>query len=66
MARRDKLFKQNKARLKRLYKLFKAGLISESDISDEDKELLAKYYDIKTSAPAENVPEDNDQSESGL
>lgn len=40
----DKVFEQEKHKLRELYKLLKAGLISPSDITSKDKRLLRVYY----------------------
>jgi hypothetical protein len=40
----DSAFDKEKSRLRELYKLLKAGLIAERDISAKDKRLLRRYY----------------------
>jgi len=38
---------KEKQRLRMIYKRYKCGLITESQLSDTDRELLIKYYGVK-------------------
>jgi len=42
----DRVFEQEKQRLRELYKLLKAGLISFRDITAKEKRLLRRYYGV--------------------
>ena len=42
----DKMFEQEKRRLRELYKLLKAGLISPRDVTTKEKRLLRRYYGV--------------------
>ena len=42
----QKQFNEEKKRLKETYKLYKAGLIKETEISPHIKTLLVKYYGV--------------------
>lgn len=42
----DRVFEQEKRRLRELYKLLKAGLISSRDITAKEKRLLRRYYGV--------------------
>lgn len=46
----DKRFQEEKRRLRELYKLVKAGLISPDDINSKQKRLLRRYYGVQTRA----------------
>jgi len=42
----DRVFEQEKRKLRELYKLLKAGLISSRDITAKEKRLLRRYYGV--------------------
>lgn len=39
---------KEKRALHQIYKLWKGGLIKENSLTNEEKELLKKYYGVKT------------------
>ena len=43
----SKEFNERKKQLRSLYKKYKVGLVSEEELTDDQRFLLAKYYGVK-------------------
>lgn len=47
MATTTKGFNERKKQLRSLYKKYKVGLVREEDLTDDERFLLKKYYNIQ-------------------
>ena len=43
----DESFNKRKEELRSLYKRYKVGLVTEEELTDEERVLLIKYYGVK-------------------